>query len=262
MFMHEFKLLMPAIAIILVAFIYLIFTKNDNLRRAAPSLLTTLGIFFTFLGVSWGLYNFKTNDNDLVDSVNSLLQGLKFAFIPSSLGVLLSLIAKYKELNSKFFGWSESDPSLEALNKIVNLLDRKKVYTNNFANLSLKELVMDFGSFIIHNGNKYVILFSYAKNKIPTVIAKTKDEQAKQMLNLAKKIDLPLIEDKFLATELYVYTNYTHVPKHILRQLAQVIGKNFKKIKSFVRNQNNTSKALAKEDLDNSLELLDTEDVE
>lgn len=57
-----------------------------------PTLLTTTGIFGTFLGIVMGLLDF--NQNDIEASIPSLLEGLKTAFITSLAGILFSLVFK------------------------------------------------------------------------------------------------------------------------------------------------------------------------
>ncbi|AYV13362.1 MotA/TolQ/ExbB proton channel family protein [Shewanella algae] len=57
-----------------------------------PTLLTTLGIFGTFLGIVLGLLDF--NQNNIEASIPPLLEGLKTAFITSLAGIFSSLIFK------------------------------------------------------------------------------------------------------------------------------------------------------------------------
>lgn len=59
-----------------------LFTKKDTQKdfvNYVPTLLTTLGIFGTFLGIVLGLLNF--NQNNIEASIPLLLAGLKTAFI-------------------------------------------------------------------------------------------------------------------------------------------------------------------------------------
>ncbi|WP_223824199.1 MotA/TolQ/ExbB proton channel family protein [Candidatus Enterovibrio escicola] len=57
-----------------------------------PILLTTMGIFGTFLGIVLGLLEF--NQLDIEASIPPLLNGLKTAFITSLAGIFSSLIFK------------------------------------------------------------------------------------------------------------------------------------------------------------------------
>ncbi|MGQ9659034.1 MAG: hypothetical protein ACUVT0_02850 [Thermochromatium sp.] len=57
-------------------------------QQATPTLLTTLGILGTFLGIAIGLLDFDTNRIEY--SIPLLLAGLKLAFITSIVGILLA----------------------------------------------------------------------------------------------------------------------------------------------------------------------------
>lgn len=60
----------------------------------SPSILTSIGIFGTFLGVALGLSEFNTNA--IEDSVPELLEGLKTAFWTSIAGLLGALSIKFR----------------------------------------------------------------------------------------------------------------------------------------------------------------------
>jgi len=69
--------------------------KHEAYTNYAPTLLTSLGIFGTFLGIVAGLLNFDTSDID--GSIGPLLEGMKTAFITSIAGLTLSIIYKLIE---------------------------------------------------------------------------------------------------------------------------------------------------------------------
>jgi len=71
------------------------FTKQDeqsDFVHYVPTLLTTMGIFGTFLGIVLGLLDF--DQSNIESSIPPLLAGLKTAFITSLLGIFSSLIFK------------------------------------------------------------------------------------------------------------------------------------------------------------------------
>ncbi|MCU8072360.1 hypothetical protein [Shewanella sp. SM32] len=79
----------------LVCALGLFFTKQAKqveFVNYVPTLLTTMGIFGTFLGIVLGLLDF--NQLDIEASIPPLLEGLKTAFITSLAGILLSLVFK------------------------------------------------------------------------------------------------------------------------------------------------------------------------
>lgn len=74
------------------------FRYNENTVHEGPSIFATAGIFFTFLGITEGLYEFDPKKIDA--SIPALLEGLKTAFIASVVGVgaALSLKLRYATL--------------------------------------------------------------------------------------------------------------------------------------------------------------------
>ena len=66
--------------------------KASEFVSYAPTLLTTLGIFGTFLGIVMGLMEF--DQHNIEGSIPLLLAGLKTAFCTSLMGMLASLILK------------------------------------------------------------------------------------------------------------------------------------------------------------------------
>lgn len=83
------------ILMVLACALGLFFTKQAKqveFVNYVPTLLTTMGIFGTFLGIVLGLLDF--NQLDIEASIPPLLEGLKTAFITSLAGILLSLVFK------------------------------------------------------------------------------------------------------------------------------------------------------------------------
>ncbi|MEY8248314.1 MAG: hypothetical protein RPT11_07995 [Bermanella sp.] len=70
------------------------FRYNARTAEAAPTILTSIGIFGTFLGVALGLSDFDTEH--LQQSVPQLLGGLKTAFWSSIAGLLGALTIKFR----------------------------------------------------------------------------------------------------------------------------------------------------------------------
>jgi hypothetical protein len=90
---------LPVLTIVFVAFIAIlaiVFHVNYNERTVAvgPTILTTTGIFATFVGIAYGLSKFQTTD--IQASVPELLYGLKTAFWASVCGVGFALTLKLR----------------------------------------------------------------------------------------------------------------------------------------------------------------------
>ena len=90
--------------------------------RSAPTIFTTLGIFFTFVGISLALFSFNTKD--LQNSLPAFLSGMKTAFYISILGVLFSLAIKVRYALygiPKKFRAEEPDPGQELVRHHLTL---------------------------------------------------------------------------------------------------------------------------------------------
>jgi ABC-type transporter Mla subunit MlaD len=93
-----------AIVILIVSGVIVhLFSYNARTAHDAPSIFTTGGIFFTFVGIAEGLFGFDVAR--IEDSVPLLLGGLKTAFLASVVGVFIALSIK---LRSVLFGVPKS----------------------------------------------------------------------------------------------------------------------------------------------------------
>ena len=85
-------------------------------RRKVESFSTNLsimGVLGTFLGITWGLLAFDSENLD--DSVPRLLDGLKFAFLTSIFGMFSSSIIN-RMTNKRFDRMGETDITTAATN--------------------------------------------------------------------------------------------------------------------------------------------------
>ena len=94
-----------AFVVLLAIFFHLRFRQKTV--AYAPTILTTTGIFFTFLGIALGLANFDTEN--IQASVPALLAGLKTAFWASVAGVGAALTIKVRHF---IFGVRHDESSL------------------------------------------------------------------------------------------------------------------------------------------------------
>ena len=80
------------IGVFLLSLFYLQKNKFQSFVQSAPTILSTLGILGTFVGIFKGLLHFNVQDID--GSIPTLLAGLKLAFSTSILGMSTSLLMK------------------------------------------------------------------------------------------------------------------------------------------------------------------------
>lgn len=84
-----------AVALLIVSgFIVHVFAYNERTAHDAPSIFTTGGIFFTFLGIAEGLISFDVHNVEA--SVPTLLSSLQTAFVSSVVGVFFALTIKMR----------------------------------------------------------------------------------------------------------------------------------------------------------------------
>ncbi len=97
-FLAAFSPLTSVVILIIMALTLYFHGPVYSLRtvNAAPSILTSIGIFGTFLGVALGLMNFDTTD--IEGSVPQLIEGLKTAFWSSIAGLLAAMSIKLRHV--------------------------------------------------------------------------------------------------------------------------------------------------------------------
>lgn len=94
--MEQFSLWTLGLIVVITALTFFFHFYRYSIRTAevAPNILTSIGIFGTFLGVALGLWHFDTAD--IHGSVPKLMDGLKTAFWSSIVGLLGALTLKIR----------------------------------------------------------------------------------------------------------------------------------------------------------------------
>src|SRR5436305_13077842 len=112
---------------VLISSIGLLFHIRRSRRATAlgPTILTTLGIFFCFAGIAWGLLDF--DPNDVRSSVPHLLGGVRTAFWSSVVGIFWALTLK---IRVALFGDATVPASGEQEGSIVYVMARLQVKLN------------------------------------------------------------------------------------------------------------------------------------
>ncbi|NGZ14500.1 hypothetical protein HGG78_12235 [Vibrio aestuarianus] len=112
---------------------------TSNSIASVPSLLTSGGVFFTFLGIAIGLMDF--DPDDLNNSISTLLGGLTLAFWSSIFGMLLSMLFKIFEIPKYQKALSQVTPD-DMQRVLCSQLSESKAHHQNSQKL-LSELVSE-----------------------------------------------------------------------------------------------------------------------
>lgn len=108
--------------ILILTFYFLFFNFSSATVSSAPTLLTSIGIFGTFLGIALGLHDFDTGD--IKGSVPQLIDGLKTAFWSSIAGLFGALLIKARHLfHVARARVTESDVHGATVDDLANLLN-------------------------------------------------------------------------------------------------------------------------------------------
>ena len=117
-------------------------SKNQKIKHFAkqsPAILATVGIFFSFCGITYGLMGLDLSPEHIKDSIPNLLDGLKVKFIASLMGIAASIIVRI----TQSFSIAEEIAEVNVDDKIVGLLgDIHKVLANS-ANNSPEALLQE-----------------------------------------------------------------------------------------------------------------------
>lgn len=118
-----------------------------------PSVVSTLGVLGTFIGISIGLLGFETNN--LSESIPKLLSGLKTAFFTSIAGMVASIILS-KKINSLYDGATGGQDdingaanlicqSINALSEQISVESEKRLNFYDVVSQSIQNIVSNIG---------------------------------------------------------------------------------------------------------------------
>lgn len=118
-----------------------------------PSVVSTLGVLGTFIGISIGLLGFETNN--LSESIPKLLSGLKTAFFTSIAGMVASIILS-KKINSLYDGATGGQDdingaanlicqSVNALSTQISVESEKRLKFYDVVSQSIQNIVSNIG---------------------------------------------------------------------------------------------------------------------
>ena len=138
----ELNFIKISLGSILLVFIYFVWKAKDedSIAQQAPTMLTSLGILFTFIGISIALVNFDVDN--INNSIPLMLQGLKTAFFSSIAGLSTSILFKIYKHNLSSSG-VKSDDELKASDFLSQMKDLNKNIIDG--NKTLKDALVGDG---------------------------------------------------------------------------------------------------------------------
>jgi uncharacterized protein YukE len=108
---------------------------KDGIHTDLKSVIISIGVLGTFVGIAIGLWEFDTKSID--DSVPKLLEGLKLAFATSIVGMLISIILSGMQKN-KISGGNDELSVLSEINAKLSNLEHLEQISRGFDGLRLE----------------------------------------------------------------------------------------------------------------------------
>jgi len=178
-------------------YIYLAYKNkkiNKYLYDSIPNVFTTIGILGTFLGIYIGLQDFDVDN--INESIPTLLEGLKGAFLTSIIGIILSIL--FGRLSDVVAGIKEENGDKGETDLLINLNDNL-IKINDSIN-SLKSDSSDNASLIDDSINTFKKQFSNDINQfqqsVDDRLKNNFDKSMEEFENKSKHFD-EKIEESF-----------------------------------------------------------------
>ncbi len=190
-------ILVAAIIVIAVCAFYYIKSNNQNKslvekRRwieQIPSLVSTLGVLGTFIGITVGLCNFDTADLD--NSIPLLLSGLKTAFFTSIAGMISSMFlsryvsSRYDELDK---GVSDINQAAGLITKSVSDMSAANIQTLTTMMAQQEEQLRLFEQ--LHNDNLDIVRILTSNDNTMRQIYESLDKGQENMARISSNTAL------------------------------------------------------------------------
>ncbi len=130
---------------------------NKHISELAAGVMTGLGLLGTFVGLMIGIKDLKINQDQLMESIKTLMDGMKTAFLTSIFGVIYSLYfnAYYKHI----YSWGEKE-----LNNFYEVFYSKVASNPDNKNINR---IMDNQNRMMDNQNRQIEEFE----KLPSAVA-------------------------------------------------------------------------------------------
>lgn len=119
-------------AICLTACAYITYNSYKNSKNGiidnGAQYAVTLGVLFTFIGISYGLFNFDTNPDTIAYNIDTFLGGMRTAFYTSIMGMIAGLAIKFMQAGKVK---AEEDDVIGNIQKLGSLNSNVKELNNH-----------------------------------------------------------------------------------------------------------------------------------
>lgn len=235
------------IILMVLSFLLAVICSKKGVNHAfvnyAPSLLTSLGILGTFLGILLGLLEFNTTN--IEGSIVKLLDGLKVAFITSVIGILGSILIKFL-INANIITpkiieeQKEQDIDISDLYNIMNmqnenLIKLQNVLSDNQESSIIGQMKLMRSDITDNNkkNNEQILILSQHLNTIVELGNYQKESFNSFQFNLWNKLqDFADMLSKSATDQVIEALN--SVIKDFNEKLTEQFGENFKQLNNAV----------------------------
>ena len=151
---------------------------NLRMAQSTPSILTSLGILGTFIGLSFSVLHFDSSSSESIrDSINSLLSGMGTAFFTSVFGMFFSVV----------FLWAERKRFNTLCNSVDALCDKvNKAYrrsSDQMVESKLQEITEQISGVQLSFGDNLDKVFDQKVTPVMSDIAKKLENPAQTVVD-------------------------------------------------------------------------------
>lgn len=211
--------------------------SNPFILQFIPGLFTTLGIFGTFLGIAFALYQFDTTQ--IEQSIPTFLEGMKTAFVTSVIGMSLSIVFSFwTKFILKKHGTNIPVPESDETKSLKILINESKESKEALLHLT-KELSQTRTAFVDSNQNSSQTLLLEIKktNEQLLLTSKLAQEDSKAMVKTLNS-NHKLMEQKFGEFAELLASANTDALREAMQTLVSDFNDTFRNLITNLINQN------------------------
>lgn len=230
--------------------------NNDNSYDNYGEYCVTLGVFGTFLGITYSLVNFNASDSkELMNQIPQVIAGMKFAFVTSLEGLLGSITIKWIKCSE-----NENSTSLDEL-AVKTILDSDKRHKESIECLNdMSESQKQFATEAIEHLSKLDALsktdftgLNYSLQILTTTIKNSSQTELANSIN--KMSDMLAEQNATSKNQSVIISEQTKAINNLLESMSSGLEKQEMAIKSMAQVilSGNSAQKLILETMSNSI---------